>query len=92
MNTKHTTGPWNAADTGNHQGMIIAEQDGATVAVTYDAKDARLIAAAPELLETLQRILYAHDSAGNGAAMGEATLCPAYANMARQVIAKAVQA
>ena len=65
--------------------------------------NARLIAAAPEtaaerdklkvinaeLLATLERILYAHDNHGNGAAMGEAILCEHYAKMARASIAKA---
>lgn len=39
-----------------------------------------------ELLIVLERILYAHDNHGNGAAMGEAILCQQYASMARYAI------
>lgn len=38
------------------------------------------------LLQQLERILYAHDNYGNGAAMGEAVLCPMYAELARYAI------
>lgn len=51
----HTAGPWYASRTaGNHQGLVIAEATGVTVAITYDRKDARLIAAAPDLLAALE--------------------------------------
>lgn len=43
----------------HNQGLIIEEQTGRTVAVSYEAKDARLIAAAPEMLGTLQECLWA---------------------------------
>lgn len=55
----------------------------------HDWDNARLIAAAPELLEALRRILYAHDTKNIGASMGEAKLCDAYADQARAAIAKA---
>lgn len=42
-----------------------------------------------QLLTVLERILYAHDNHGNGAAMGEAVLCEHYADMARSVISEA---
>ena len=51
--------------------------------------NARLIAAAPELLAALERILRAHDSGNNGAYMGEAVLCKMFATQARAAIAKA---
>lgn len=51
--------------------------------------NARLIAAAPDLLAILERILGAHDTKNNGAYMGEAVLCHHYAETARAVIAKA---
>lgn len=36
------------------QGLVIDEQTGKNIAVTYDKKDAPLVAAAPELLEALK--------------------------------------
>ena len=56
MDTKHTPGPWHTANTGNHQGVVIAE-NGANVAVVYDKKDAHLIAAAPSLLDSAKKAL-----------------------------------
>lgn len=49
----------------------------------------KIAGAAPDLLVALERILYAHDNHGNGAAMGEALLCEQYAHMARAAVAKA---
>ena len=46
---KHTKGPWYESNTGNHQGLIISENTGENIAVSYDKKNARLIAAAPDL-------------------------------------------
>jgi len=57
MNAKHTPGPWYETTTGNHQGLIISETDGANIAVAYDKRDASLIAAAPDLLKALNEIL-----------------------------------
>ena len=39
------------------QGLIIDETTGKNIAVSYDAKDAQLIATAPELLEALRELL-----------------------------------
>ena len=50
METK-TLKRWYEGKTGNHQGLVIEEETGKSIAVTYDKKDAPLIAAAPELLE-----------------------------------------
>jgi hypothetical protein len=44
---------WYEAKTGNDQGLVIEEETGRNVAVTYDKADARLVAAAPELLDRL---------------------------------------
>jgi hypothetical protein len=46
---------WFVSTTGNHQGLVIDENDGRNVAVTYDKADAPLIAAAPKLLAALER-------------------------------------
>lgn len=58
----------------------VAELHGAT------AEDALLMAGAARLLGILEDILYAHDTDNNGAAMGEATLCHAYARRAMEAI------
>lgn len=88
MSNEHTPGPWNASKN-PHQGLVISEATGATVAVTYDVNDADLVAAAPEMLEILERILRAHQSGNNGAYMGEAVLCRMFEDMAYQAINKA---
>jgi len=41
------------------QGQVADETTGKTIAVSYDAKDAQLIAAAPDLLEAAKRALIA---------------------------------
>ena len=41
---------WYVISTGNHQGLVVEEGTGANIAVTYDAKHAPLVAAAPDLL------------------------------------------
>jgi hypothetical protein len=43
---------WYASNTGNDQGLVIEEDTGRNVAVTYDKADAPLVAAAPALLLT----------------------------------------
>lgn len=69
--------------------------DGLVMAIHPDFQpsesDARLIAAAPELLDVLRRILSAHDSGNNGAVMGEAVLCQMFSEMARAAIRKATE-
>jgi hypothetical protein len=48
-------GPWYEANMGNdRQGLVIEEATGRNIAVTYDKADAALVAAAPELLDTLK--------------------------------------
>ena len=98
MKTKHTPGPWivakrNPLKVMNPSSvMFVADCDangGGPARDEMCRANAKLIAAAPELLSILARILYAHDSRGNGAAMGEASLCPAYAEQARATILKA---
>lgn len=48
-----TTQNWYAPKSNSHQGTIVSESDGRTVAVAYDKADAPLIAAAPLLLKAL---------------------------------------
>lgn len=57
--SKHTPGPWTYQEgTSPHfHGTVYTEETGDSVAVTYNDEDganARLIAAAPELLEVLE--------------------------------------
>jgi len=68
-NTTHTPGPWyTCSKPDSLQGLVSAENTGKTVALTYDPKDAPLVAAAPELLAVLEGViqlwddLYCHES------------------------------
>ena len=54
---KHTPGSWYRASTGNHQGLVISELNGENIAVTYDKKNASLVAAAPDLLAACEALL-----------------------------------
>ena len=65
MNTMHTPGPWNAKIT-ESGAMAIFNTGGIWIAQTLrrqwkteDAANANLIAAAPELLEALEKLLAA---------------------------------
>lgn len=68
---QHTAGPWHAQTTSAGQGLVYDDK-GRDVAVTYDAKDAMLVSAAPELLDALQWLVVA---AGEAAALQMAGLC-----------------
>lgn len=58
MKTETTETVWYAAKMGNdHQGLVIDEKTGVNIAVTYDKKDAPLVAAAPELWDALHDLL-----------------------------------
>ena len=52
---KHTAELWEVGNTGNHQGLIYAEKTGDNIAVAYDKKNAKLIAAAPDMLKALKQ-------------------------------------
>lgn len=57
MTTQQTTEKWYKVKTENHQGLIISEIDGRNIAVTYDEKDADIVAAAPEMLAELKALV-----------------------------------
>jgi len=40
---------WYESNTGNHQGLIVCEKTGENIAVSYDKKNAPILAAAPDL-------------------------------------------
>ena len=72
MNTQHTPGPWYWSDNvpdapKNH--CIIVDADGFTIAEPspMSEADARLIAAAPDLLAALQMVnrIWSHDQTAN---------------------------
>lgn len=54
---------WYMSNTGNHQGLVIDQQTGETIAVTYKKENAALIAAAPYLLEACLYVLENLDEA-----------------------------
>lgn len=58
MKTKHTPGPWTAYQLDNSRRQILdhGSRGPRTVCKVNDATDARLIAAAPEMLEALELI------------------------------------
>jgi hypothetical protein len=56
--SKFTPGPWyTTTKETDLQGLISCEITGKNIAVSYDPKDANLIAAAPDLYEALERIV-----------------------------------
>jgi len=74
--TTHTPEPWYDSSTGNHQGLVLSEGDGQSVAVTYQgpADAARIVAcvnackglnpeAVPEMLAALESFTRGIDSA-----------------------------
>jgi len=62
MTTQHTTGPWEVCDYELGLKAISTPNIKHYLATEIDAADARLIAAAPELLDTLQRFVTACDA------------------------------
>jgi hypothetical protein len=68
MSTQHTNGPWKLLEVGenkrfcpadkDNQSILTIEEEGRSLfACVYEEADARLIAAAPELLEALKNML-----------------------------------
>ncbi len=66
--SKHTPGPWGCIDTSNHaHDYRLTKPDGSTLPLHVEANDhseqranARLIAAAPDLLKALQKFALKH--------------------------------
>ena len=48
---------WYVAKTGNHQRIIADENTGESIAVVYEAENADILAAAPDLLEAANEAL-----------------------------------
>lgn len=61
MNEQTAPVQWYAANTGNHQGLIIDEKTGANIAVTYNAEHAAFIVTAcnshAALVDALQNLM-----------------------------------
>lgn len=82
MNNWYTMTKANAA-----QGQVADEVTGKTIAVTYDAKHAPLVAAAPALLEALEGIMQGIEDACE--CLDEAPRGHCFYCMARAAIARA---
>lgn len=54
---RHTQSPWYFKVTSAGQGLVISEATGETVAVTYNAQDAPLVAQVPELVDLVREFL-----------------------------------
>lgn len=63
--TTTTPRTWHAASTGNHQGLVIEDETGRNIAVTYDKDDAAIVAAAPAMLNALIALVNCHDFRGD---------------------------
>ena len=94
MSAQHTPGPWQTMEVGDDiVRLAVADESGLSVltvvtegdaqfAAVYSEADARLIAAAPDLLEVLQKIVN-HVDAGTAAILNRLV------SEARAAIAKA---
>lgn len=92
MNTKHTPGPWSYDSEGyvygGEQGLIITDPSCSNPDISADQNEAnaRLIAAAPELLTALENVIQFHY--GNKGLRGECDHI-GWVRVARAAIAKA---
>lgn len=90
---KHTPGPWRFEPATEYYGATIhfnVARGGIQLHKDMPNGDAnaRLIAAAPDLLKWCERILLSHETQG-AATNGEAVLCHAFVMGLKDVIAKA---
>ncbi len=92
MPHNHTSGPWQIKESGPAPRYIIAVKDGESIACTYgqekQASDAQLIAAAPDMLATLEYVLLA-DRFDGALTLGTAALSPAIRDKIKRTIAQA---
>ena len=93
MGIKHTPGPW-VASRGSFLFQIAINSESDTLAVVYgengeNEANARLICAAPELLEALTDALEDYDAWMKGAEVTPNESLQAWTNKARAAIAKA---
>lgn len=88
MTTKYTPGPWRTTGTriANESRVLIAAVCGASGDDNTEAANARLIAAAPDLLAALRELLAKHDEGREDLS----DLWPKQASVARAAIARAV--
>lgn len=103
MNTKHTPGPWAIIPKGKPFAGDIADNTGAVVAQAYlneHQANAKLIAAAPDLLAALERIELRLTQARIASGIGQPRLkdadflrreCERIATDAREAIANATK-
>jgi hypothetical protein len=56
MNTPHTPGPWHVEHPYGEEGTYISSPDTTLVAKVYNERDAKLLAAAEEMLEQLTQL------------------------------------
>lgn len=94
---KHTeqqpTKSWYArTSAGDHQGLVIEEETGRNIAVTYDVKDMNKTAAAPSMLKALQHVQghwnAAQEEGDQSFALDLAT-CPTCMQLVREAIDEA---
>jgi len=84
---------WHISERESTTGITVNDTKGRAVArvpLRPDDQDiANATSALPDLLNILDRITRAHETRNNGAVMGEATLCPMFASLARAALNKA---
>lgn len=86
MTLKHTPGPWEPVDMGRDGLICVMPKSKLAVADCCDMNDARLIAAAPDLLAALQ---YLADMVSSSLAGDDYAPFSKCVNQARAAIAKA---
>lgn len=76
MTTQHTPGPWHV--TGDEHGTMITDNTGGQIALwpqqggtIEQCANARLIAAAPDLLDALRRVMRHIPADAGGASLGD---------------------